>query len=96
MCRPYFDAKDIISRVLFPIGFRGLIDFESPESGGEHFSRPIVADRLVRPTRETDDEQSLCSSEEEPLACLALLPLGVAWPQALPPAPVGSCPTFSP
>ena len=36
------------------------------------------------------------SAEGTPLACLALLLLGVAWPQALPPAPVGSCPTFSP
>jgi hypothetical protein len=52
----------------------------------------------VRPTRETGDEPPLCvsSAEGTPLACLALLPLGVAWPQALPPAPVSSYLTFSP
>ena len=36
------------------------------------------------------------SGEGTPLACLALLLLGVAWPQALPPAPVSSYLTFSP
>jgi hypothetical protein len=86
---PAILPKRTISRILFPIGFRSLIDFKSPESGGDHFSGPLIAQRLVRPTRETGDEPPLCASpkrglsEEGPLACLALLLLGVAWPDTL-------------
>jgi hypothetical protein len=62
--------------------------------GGNHFSSPAVTRRLQRPTREIQDEQSLHPKVR--LACLALLPMGVAWPDTLPHPPVGSYPTFSP
>jgi len=61
---------------------------------GNHLSRPCVAARLQQPTR-----RSTWTSSPLPrraCVCLALLPVGVAWPPTLLPTPVVSYTTFSP
>jgi len=56
-----------------------------PKIGGDHFSRPLIAQQLKQSTRETGDEPSLCDRLATIAArCLTLLPLGVAWPDTLP------------
>lgn len=56
-----------------------------PKTGGDHFSRPLIAQRLKQSTRETGDEPSLYGPLARPATrCLTLLPLGVAWPDTLP------------
>lgn len=69
---------------------RGLVvqEIDKPNSvpaevGGDHFSRPMMAHRLKRPTREMGDEPPLCALASV-ARCLALLPMGVAWPETLP------------
>ena len=61
---------------------------------GNHLSWPCVTARLQQPTR-----RSKWTSNPPPrraCVCLALLPVGVAWPLTLLPAPVVSYTTFSP
>jgi len=54
-----------------------------------------VADHLVRPTREYGSEPLLCPSKRA-VRCLALLPVGDAWPVLSPEPPVGYYSAFSP
>lgn len=39
-----------------------------PKIGGDHFSRPLIAQRLKQSTRETGDEPPLYAPEGTPLA----------------------------
>jgi hypothetical protein len=62
---------------------------------GDHLSRPHVTMGLVQPTQGSRGTSSPpLASELHP--CLALLPMAVAWPPTLLPAPVVSYTTFSP
>ena len=75
----------VYGRTLRPIGTRL----------GDHPSRPHVTMGLVQPTRGSKGTSNPpLASELHP--CLALLPMAVAWPPTLLPAPVVSYTTFSP
>jgi hypothetical protein len=62
---------------------------------GNHLSGHHVAVMLKQPTRNSRGTSSP-SPASGFYSCLALLPVGVAWPQTLLPAPVVSYTTFSP
>ena len=65
-----------------------------PHGRGDHLSWPDVAAGLEQPTRSSRGTSR--TPAFRPHSCLALLPVGVAWPPALLPAPVVSYTTFSP
>ena len=79
-----------VSRILSP----------GKSRGGSHLSRAPVARRLKQPTRRSMDTGRIQRGSRLAgtalLSCLALLPMGVAWPLRSPGTPVGSYPTFSP
>ena len=62
--------------------------------GGDHFSRPIVTDWLVRPTREYGGEPPLYPRKDHSL--LGLAPAGGCLAGHITVPPVSSCLTFSP
>ena len=76
MLHLFFTNKQDLAGLIDP---RGLVvqEIDKPNSvpdfgsGDDHFSRPMMAHRLKRPTREMGDEPPLCASCETPLA---------AWP----------------
>ncbi|CAG0988259.1 hypothetical protein GPROT1_02792 [Gammaproteobacteria bacterium] len=90
--RPVAALKRSISRILCPI--RRL--------GGDHFSRPLIAQRLKQPTRETGDEPPLygllrkCASSEACHSLLDLAPAGGCLAGHVTVPPVSSYLTFSP
>jgi hypothetical protein len=67
---------------------------------GGHLSGTAVARRLMRPTRGSDGTGHPVQGQPQGLPlrrpCLALLPVGVAWPPGSPRTPVVSYTTFSP
>ena len=67
---------------------------------GGHLSGTAVARRLMRPTRGSDGTGRPVQEQPQGLPlrrpCLALLPVGVAWPPGSPRTPVVSYTTFSP
>jgi hypothetical protein len=67
---------------------------------GGHLSGTAVARRLMRPTRGSDGTGRPVQGQPQGLPlrrpCLALLPVGVAWPPGSPRTPVVSYTTFSP
>ena len=67
---------------------------------GGHLSGTAVARRLMRPTRGSDGTGRPVQGQGQALPprrpCLALLPVGVAWPPGSPRTPVVSYTTFSP
>jgi len=64
--------------------------------GGGHLSGTTVARRLVRPTRRSRETGRLPVLMQHLPSCLALLPVGFAWPGLSPDPPVVSYTTFSP
>lgn len=78
-----------ISRVLFP----------GTRPGGGHLSRTAVARRLQQPTRKSTGASNSRPSVANHVRisfCLALLPVGDAWPTVSPRPPVRSYRTVSP
>ncbi len=62
---------------------------------GGHLSGTTVTRRLTQPTRGSNETGRLAPPKRT-CPCLALLPVGVAWPPASPRTPVVSYTTFSP
>jgi hypothetical protein len=86
-----------ISRVLSsdPLRFTGKPFIPRTDPIGDHPSRPCITARLLQPTRNSRGT-SYSPAPKGFHPCLALLPIGVAWPRTLLPSPVVSYTTFSP
>lgn len=65
-------------------------------SAGDHLSGSAIAGTLSRPTRMCDGTSSSVDQTPGLSSCLALLPVGFAWPATLLPLPVVSYTTVSP
>jgi hypothetical protein len=63
---------------------------------GDHLSGTAVTRRLERPTQGSDGTGSPVPRRSGSCPCLALLPVGVAWPPVSPRTPVVSYTAFSP